>query len=658
VIDNNLFIRGIGSGVNSGFERSVGTYVDGLYIGRSELSRTPFLDVARVEVLKGPQGILFGKNTIAGAVNVTTADPTDYFEGQADVYVDPQHGETRINAMVSGPINAKVAGRLAVNYQAGDGYFEKSFTGEDVIGTNYQSVRGKLRWLPSESIVATLKLEHADFDDDGRAMFVSYAGPGSAFEGLESEHKTVGGSRPAAQQFHDTLSDIASLTVDYTFAGHKLTFISGYLEYAADQLIDALGTDFFATPGDGAFFTVDTDEDFSQLSQEIRLLSPQEASFSYLLGAYLQRNDLHIERNVVWPVGGRSHRRTEQEGASVALFAQANWQLSSRWTFTAGARYNRESKDFERLQMATPDVPPNLSAPFLAFELDRDISKVTGALTAQYRFSDSGMAYLSLSSGFKDGGFDESRGRQLAPGEDLATVFEFDEETVDSIELGGKFRLADGKTELQVAAFRSEYKDLQTSVFNGVAGFSVANAATSVTQGLELELRRRVTSDLLVTVSFAYLDAYYDNFSNGACSQWHAANTTECMGLTRDLSNQSLPFAADIAGNLDFEYDLPSHGNIDAWVNFDVFYSDAFQTASDLDPLTRQSSYFRFDLRLAMAAADRSWEIALLGKNLTNEFVLSWMNDVTFSSTPGRANTYTGLAEPPRTIALQGTVRF
>jgi iron complex outermembrane receptor protein len=150
----------------------------------------------------------------------------------------------------------------------------------------------------------------------------------------------------------------------------------------------------------------------------------------------------------------------------------------------------------------------------------------------------------------------------------------------------------------------------------------------------------------------------YDDFNNGACSQWHAANTTECMGLTRDLSNQSLPFAADIAGNLDFEYDLPSHGNIDAWVNFDVFYSDAFQTASDLDPLTRQSSYFRFDLRLAMAAADRSWEVALLGKNLTNEFVLGWMNDVTFSSTPGRANSYTGLAEPPRTIALQGTVRF
>ena len=103
VIDNNLFIRGIGSGVNLGFERSVGTYVDGVYIGRGQLARTPFLDVQRVEVLKGPQGILFGKNTIAGALNITTASPAETFEGLLEGYVDPRYGEEQINAVVSGP---------------------------------------------------------------------------------------------------------------------------------------------------------------------------------------------------------------------------------------------------------------------------------------------------------------------------------------------------------------------------------------------------------------------------------------------------------------------------------------------------------------------------------------------------------------------------
>jgi outer membrane receptor protein involved in Fe transport len=156
----------------------------------------------------------------------------------------------------------------------------------------------------------------------------------------------------------------------------------------------------------------------------------------------------------------------------------------------------------------------------------------------------------------------------------------------------------------------------------------------------------------------SYLDAYYDDFKNATCSQWHALNTTQCMGPVRDLSDESLPFAPDFAGTLSLEYTVPVASRYELLANIDVIYSDSFFSASDLDPITEQSSYTRYDLRLALAPLDSRWEVALVGKNLSDEFISGWRNDITLSTTPGRQNTYFGLAEPPRTIALQARVSF
>lgn len=290
--------------------------------------------------------------------------------------------------------------------------------------------------------------------------------------------------------------------------------------------------------------------------------------------------------------------------------------------------------------------------------MDRDTNKVTGALQVQYQMAPGAMGYLSLSSGFKDGGFDEAQGLAPLPGDRLEDLYEFDEETVKSIELGGKFTLHDDQLALNVALFRSEYDDLQTSVFDGVAGFLVANAASSITQGVEFDLRWRLTPRLQIAAAVTYLDAYYERFANGPCSQWHAVNSLQCTGPTRDLSDDALPFAPDLSANLNVAYRWPLPNGWDLSALLDVFYSDEFFTASDLDPITRQGSYVRYDLRLGLAPRDQRWEVALIGKNLGDEFISSWRNDLTFSGEPGRQNTYTGLFDPPRTIALQAKVRF
>lgn len=658
VIDNNLFIRGIGSGVNLGFERSVGTYVDGVYIGRGQLARTPFLDVQRVEVLKGPQGILFGKNTIAGALNITTASPTETFEGLLEGYVDPRYDEEQINAVVSGPLSSTLTGRLAVGYRQLDGYFDHLLTDEDVVERENRLLRGKLRWQPTDALTATLKLERAVFEDEGRAQVVSYAGPGSDFGFLVAKDKPVSGSRPGAFQFNDTDSDTIALTFDYALGDHTLTAVSAYLDYTADIVDDVLTTPYFEVPGDDALFTLVTDERFEQLSQEIRIASPETRKISYLAGIYVQRTDLEVIRSVIWPFGGVFARRSQQDGTSESLFGQVTWRSAERLRFNLGARFTRESKDFDRQQVDLSPLPSSVAGTIDRFRIDRDESKLTWALSLQYDFSDSAMGYVSVSTGFKSGGFDEAVTRGLAPGERPEDLFEFEEETVRSIEIGGKLTFADGVAELNMAVFRSTYDDLQTSAFDGIAGFVVANAASSISQGMEVDLRWRARPRLLVTGMVAYLDAYFDDFDNGPCSQWHAANTSSCTGNRRDLSNEPLVFAPDLSATLGIEYSLALAGGLEAWANLDVIYTEEFFTVSDLDPFTRQDAYTRIDLRLALGPLTGAWEVALVGKNLTDEIVSGWSNDLTLSTTPGRQNTYTALLEPPRTVALQGRVRF
>ena len=164
----NLFIRGIGSGTNQGFEQSVGMYIDGVYAGRGPLAAVPTtMDLERVEVLKGPQGILFGKNTIAGAINITTAKPTDEFEGMVEAMYELEHGGQQYNMVLSGPLTDSLSGRLAVRHDAtGDGWWENVATGDQGPEFDNWYARGSLRWEASDNMEINAKYEYGDFQSE------------------------------------------------------------------------------------------------------------------------------------------------------------------------------------------------------------------------------------------------------------------------------------------------------------------------------------------------------------------------------------------------------------------------------------------------------------------------------------------------------------
>ncbi|WP_170150206.1 TonB-dependent receptor [Parahaliea mediterranea] len=663
--DNNLFIRGIGSGVNAGFEKSVGMYVDDLYIGKGQLSRAPFLDVARVEVLKGPQGILFGKNTIAGAVNISTTAPTDEFEGYIEGYWDPEHGDREVTGVISGPLTDNLQARLALSGRKLDGFFENYFTGEDLREREQQIARLRLAWQPTDKLDINFKVETSTFDDDGRQKVVAFAGEGSAFHDLVGDEKPTSGSQPEAPDFNNTDANVATLKLDYALGDSTLTAITTYGDYETEIGDDLMATGGTSAVGDGRYFWANIDEDYEQYAQEFRLVSPGGETIDYILGAYFEKSNFYRLTKGDWPFPNstldgltQTWKSYDLDTDSRAFFAQGTWNVNDVFRLTFGGRYTEDEKEFGSTLVADTALPSTVLGPRDDRGMKRQDEKSTWTFNAQWDFSMDAMAYLTLSTGFKSGGFDDALNRAFLPNEDHYEVLAFDPETVKSAEIGAKTTLLDGAAELNIAAFHSKYEDLQTSAFDGVVGFTVTNAGSSVTKGVEVDGRWRVAEGLTLSGSLSWLKAEYDDFENGACSQWHANNTNDCVGAVRDLSGEPLPFAPDYSAALGLEYVLPLGESLELRTNLDVMYTDEFATVQDIDPITIMDSYTKANLRIGVGPFDGTWELAIVAKNITDEQTLGWSNDVTLGNLPGRVNTYSGLIDPPRTVGVQVRYRF
>jgi iron complex outermembrane receptor protein len=274
------------------------------------------------------------------------------------------------------------------------------------------------------------------------------------------------------------------------------------------------------------------------------------------------------------------------------------------------------------------------------------------------------MFYGVLSTGYKDGGFDQfylGSHRLVDPQQ---ASLEFKEETVDAAEIGMKSTLLDGAMTLNIAAFRSEYDNLQTSALVG-STFVVSNAGKAITQGVEMDMRYALTTDLTLGAGLSWLDAYYDEFENAACTvrQQYEARLANINPCVQDLSGAPLQYAPDWSGNFNAAWAHPITDSLEIRVRGELFYSDSFYTAQDEDPYTEADSFTKINLRIGLAQLDGAWEVALIGKNITDEDTTSWINDVSNSNAPAPlppalSETYFARTDRGRTIALQGIYRF
>ena len=664
-----VFIRGIGSGINQGFEQSVGMFVDGIYLGRSQQFRAPFLDVAMVEVLKGPQGTLFGKNTIAGAVNITTMKPGQEFEGEVSAMYEPEYNTQEYTAILSGPLTDNLGARLALRKSVSDGYMENVINGNDEADRDEQIARLTLAWTPTSDLEVIAKLETGSFDVEGRVNQVATADGefqganlgdaiadlfGPVEDGKINQKKASRGFRPEATE---TEYDLASLTINYDIGEHTLTSVTGYSTYEFQEWTDA---DFTAL----ALLDVGYDQEFDQFSQELRITSPLGQTIEYIAGLYYQSSELsnltQIPTNLAEAGIGAPPfsvvRLFDQDSETFAAFAQGTWNISDTLRLTAGLRFSREEKDIDQslytadflTLTANPALAPVAGGVLGAFEHayseSRSEDHVSPSLNLQYDVSDEIMVYASVSQGFKGGGFNEAESSG-----DIGQ-FEYEDEEANSLELGGKMTLLDGAAELNGALFYTEYDDRQVSAFEGT-NFVVGNAAASTTQGLELDGRWAATDNLTLSASMSYLESEFDDFADAACT---AEQTRNSVGpCTQDLSGQETEFAPKWSYNISAEYITEVSASMDLRFQVDANYSDDYFFAQDLDTLESQDSYTKINARIGLGGNDGGWEFALIGKNLTDETTLSHGNDI-----PLFNGAHFSFMDAPRTVAVYGVYRF
>jgi outer membrane receptor protein involved in Fe transport len=729
-ISNNITIRGVSSGINPGFEQSTGMYVDGLYYGRGQLSRSPLFDMERVEVLRGPQPILFGKNSIAGAVSMITAKPTRELEGSLSALYEFEEELQDYRAVISGPLGDTLSGRLAVMYRDIEGSYTNTFTGSDEKNEEEQVFRGSLLWEPTDGLSILAKYERAEFDDVGRNVELDQSivredleGTGQGLDYVSALDQFVGlannvlGLQPPVgysgedgqlnrvrggnSDFHDNTSDVLLLNIDYQLGEHTLTSVTGYLEYEFQQDCDC---DF----NSATIFNALQDEEFSQFSQELRLTSPGGETFDYIAGVFYQRNELDFQDEINVMENSllrllnpgfsdiRTRRFANQESEMWAVFAQVTWNINDAWRLVLGGRYTEEDKSADKTQVhfgsdnvAIPATDPSGQIPnifwalnplFGAFNIepyeriegDRDEQEFNPLVTLQWDMTDSIMAYATYTEGFKAGGFDiRSNGhpdpavvnaQNLGRGLDIVGVFEFEDEEASSYEIGAKMGIGPA-AELNVAAYYTEYTNLQTSQFDGVLGFNVTNAGEAEIMGVEVDGRWLVTEGLTLSGSAAYLDFEYTDFKNNQCyfgQQVLDPGAVQPGGVTCDATGKRKEYTPEWSGAISADYVMPIGDSLEFRTVVDFVFSDEYTFNPTLDPRSVQDSYSKWNLRLALGSVSGSWEVAFIGKNLTDEDVVTYGGEAPLagSLTGGTGMAYYKLLDKPRTYALQATYRF
>ncbi len=746
-VNTNIYMRGVGSGNNQAFEQSVGMYIDGVYMGRGRQYRAGFLDVERVEVLRGPQGTLFGRNTVAGAVNITTASNRagDEFEGEIAASFEEFNGK-QVQGHLGGSLTDTLGARVAFNWRETDGYIDNTMLDMPEGGREDLGYRVALNWTPTDSLDVNFKASHFEGERTGsnsatriyldaagrnelfpnRSAFAStaYAITDMFYPELATESQkefttfkddNYGRSKDDGigisflpDSSDDELDNLV-LDVEWDLGSLTFTSITGYTgyEYIDDVDVDWLPLQFIARYDD---------QTFDQISQEFRIASNNDGPFNYVAGAYIDKSELEFYRRVtidtnfdgLFPLfaarangfpdaaaplmpsnllvpltagnpasavlgvyGADQIARNHDyklDSESWALFAQGTYDISDTLHLTVGVRYTEETKDVvtsQRIGDSNCGIggTANTSLPgcengynywmyliqatsFNTYDYDYQQSRTTDkfvpSVNLQWDVSGDSMVYASFSQGFKSGGFSSADdgepggyavGQPPPPGGVVFTTpnedFEFDDETVDAFEIGGKHEFMDGRMRLNWAAFYTEYDNLQTSIFKGV-GFGVKNATSSEVKGVEIESMFQATDSLRLGLNLAWLDATYGSFADGPCTAIQLDADPACgspAGTTsNDLTGEPTLYASDVSGSFLFDYNQPI-GNMEFFLSGEVNYRSSFNSNGDNDPLDKMPSYQKVNLRTGVRW--ESLELMLYGRNIFDEEVLAQGFDVT-----------------------------
>ena len=671
-----LRIRGVGTtGNNPGLEAAVGTFIDGIYRSRAGLAFNDLTDLDRVEVLRGPQGTLFGKNTVAGAINIITREPE--FDNTVSVSGGLGNlGSRELGLIANAVLSDNVlAGRLSIAHRQRDGYYEDVDTDDAYDNRDRLSIRAQLLWTPSPDVDVRVILDDTDKEESCCPAAFWQNGPTSpvvALLGGDIATFEVDGPQNVGvnSEPHERVGD-SGQSVDVTWrtaGGSTFRSITAWREFdvSRDQDVDFTNADIAAP--------TDTDESFSNFSQEFQLFGEND-SFAWLVGAYFYTEELESDEIIGFAADGATYLATIIGAPQVAplldgdpagrgipgqgydavyfsdtegwsLFSHDAWKVSDDLDLVLGLRYSTEEKDAGAIINGAP-FGESISDPFCAFvPVDSlcdnasynnvaDESKVTGTVKAAWSPDEALRLYASYSRGYKAGGFNldqEAVGNRDADG-NLVDQSHFGPETSDSLELGFKGQFLDRRLTVNGALFHTTFSDFQLNTFTGL-GFTVGNVKEAVARGVEIESNFAPSSDLYLTAGVTYADTRYGD-------DLVAANEH----LAGKRLTQSPLWQSSVSGF--YERDLPGT-NLRLLANANWSYIGEVNTGSDLNPVKFREGFALFNAQLGVRTSDGRYEAIVWGRNLTDRR----MNNLVFDSVFQGGSFHTFL-NPPRTFGLK-----
>ncbi len=694
---DRLFVRGIGSGDNPAFDQAVATFIDDVYHGRSRGTASGLFDLERTEFLKGPQSLFFGNSAIAGAINVSTARPTQSVAGYVFGSYNFDFDRYIVEAATGGPLTSTLSARMSAMFGSGDGWIADTTGGQKVPVTEDRAGRLQFLWEPADNFTVNLKAEVGRFNQEGGLLGQIIQCPPviatptqNGFPGprafcvdalAQGDDVRFNDRRSTSRGGHSDLSNKEFvLKADYEFGGAVLTSNTAYFDYDYQTQFDL---DFTSLDT----FSAGAPEEYEQFSQEFRLASTGEGFLQYTAGLYYQHDQLEGANNLNYnfltpllPVAAQpyaplgQHLTFDQTEDIYAAFASLAFNVTDQLKISGGVRAQRVEKEvtkgifygtspgfFDRAPALFPGADAIGSGfglgPAGSWDFDREDSKLTPSANIQYQFSRDLMVYASYANGFKAGGFNVVSTGPINPATGRQDDIPFEPETVDSFEIGMKSQLFDRRLTLNIAAFHSRYSDLQVGGNRQTTAGPVnvvSNAASSIAKGIEVEADLTITDALKTSLQFSLLDAHYENFSGAlptACQLivGHCVFGATTPALSaQDLSGEPTPYAADYSGIWRIDYQMPVGRAFDVALGSSLFFTDHFQVAVNNDPATEQDAYVQLDLSARLINTAHDWEVGLLVKNANDVDTFHWA-----AALPRSAGTYTVQKDAPRSFTMQ-----
>jgi iron complex outermembrane receptor protein len=601
-----VFIRGIGTlDVGPGQEPSVATYVDGAYQANPYAAAMAFHSVERIEVIKGPQGTLFGRNATGGLVNIVTKDPSQTPGGDISVSYG-NYDTTKINAYGTTGLGENLAADLSLYYEnQGKGYGDNITTGNEIVGVEDFAMRSKWLWNIGENTDVRLTLDISRLES-ARGETRAVVKGSTALDGST-----------ALPDFYDIQSNIdplvktdverVSLRVDHRFSAFDFASITGYNHFQLDDVFD---NDATATP----LVNVELDWESTTLTQEFQLLSKPGSDWTWIVGAFFleARSDAHppgvgISGGAFAPVGLQGIEYVSAiDTSSQSLFGEVTFPVWKDTHLTVGARITRDKKELR--YHADPRLLDGTLIPGTRANEKDSYTEPTYRVILDHQLTDDVMLYGSYSRGYKSGTFNTVDADQATGA--------VDPETVDAFELGAKSDLLDHRLRLNVAAFYNKYKDIQLPVAVGTTQLTV-NASDSTIWGLDFDGALAINDRWNITFGAAYLDATYDEFRDAPCSARDPVTGMTTSNCNPDVSGNDLMQAPRTQFNIGTSYRLPTAaGEFD--FNLLYWYTDKFYW--DVSNRLTEDAYGLLNAQVRWTpAAYENFSITLFGQNITDE---------------------------------------